>query len=789
MKDHGQNLKSPASGNHRPLRLALRYGSAVLTVAAGTLFRMVMTAWLGPGLPAFITFYPAVMVVALLAGFWPGVLATALASLIVGYWIMPPAGQFFVASPVDRLALALFGAMGLFLSIVAELYRRSRRKAAAYDQEQVLRETRLENEFLANLLEHASQPFAVGYPDGRLGRFNRAYEQLTGYSAAELRTLDWSVALTPPEWRERENQHLETLHRTGQPVRYEKEYVRKDGARVPIELFVHLARDAEGKPDYYYSFIADVTERRQGEEALRKSEEQYRLLFQANPNPMFVFDEETLHFLAVNDSAVSYYGWSRAEFLAMTALDIRPPEDRSLARDVIQRYRGAHEANIGAFRHCRKNGTVMDMEITISSISFAGRPGRLCSMNDVTERRRAEEALRESEQRFRLALRNAPVSVAVQDRAFRYIWAYNQRTARPEDIIGKFDGDIFTAEEAAHLDGLKRRVLEENLDIREQMWFDRPRGRIFLDVYLEPIHDEAGRVTGVGSTTVNLTPLKLADEALRRSAANLQSANAELRASRTAALNLMEDADRARKKAEETNEKLRREMTERERAEEALQKAHSELATQMEERTRELREKEVLLKEVHHRVKNNLQVISSLVGLQASGSNDETVREVLRDVTYRVRSMALVHEKLYQSSNLARIDFAEYARSLLGYLWRAQGAVAAAVRLTLDMEPISFSVDIAVPCGLILNELAGNALKHAFQGRPEGEVMITLKGADDGRVLLRVRDNGIGLPAGFDWREARSLGLRLVRMLAGQLDATVEVTGSEGTEFEIAFKY
>jgi PAS domain S-box-containing protein len=224
-------------------------------------------------------------------------------------------------------------------------------------------------------------------------------------------------------------------------------------------------------------------------------------------------------------------------------------------------------------------------------------------------------------------------------------------------------------------------------------------------------------------------------------------------------------------------------ITERKEAEQALRKAHDELTKLVDERTRELREKELLLKEVHHRVKNNLQVISSLVGLQADGSRDETVRTGLRDVTDRVRSMALVHERLYQSADLARIDFAEYTRSLLNYLWRAHGT--AAVRLTLDLDPITLPVDTAVPCGLILNELAGNALKHAFKGRSEGEVTVSLHADGDGRIRMCVRDNGVGLPAGIDWRQANSLGLRLVQMLGRQLDAAVEVRTGEGTEFEI----
>jgi len=256
----------------------LRYGFAVGATAAGWGMRLALAKWVGPGLPTFITFYPPLMVVALLAGLGPGLFATALTDLIVAYWIMEPVGQFFVVAPVDRVALVMFGGMGVFVSVVAHFYRRSRLKAAANDTEVVLRETRREKEFLASLVEHASQPFAVGYPDGRLGLLNHAFEELTGYSTAELRAIDWSTALTPPEWRGIENRKLEELHRTGQPVRYEKEYVRRDGSRVPIELLVDLVRDSTGKPEYYYSFLTDITARKQAEEALRGSEERLRQL-------------------------------------------------------------------------------------------------------------------------------------------------------------------------------------------------------------------------------------------------------------------------------------------------------------------------------------------------------------------------------------------------------------------------------------------------------------------------------------------------------------------------------
>jgi two-component sensor histidine kinase len=201
-----------------------------------------------------------------------------------------------------------------------------------------------------------------------------------------------------------------------------------------------------------------------------------------------------------------------------------------------------------------------------------------------------------------------------------------------------------------------------------------------------------------------------------------------------------------------------------------------------------LAEKEVMLREIHHRVKNNLQVISSLVSLQADSLSDERMRDEFNDVRDRVRSMALIHEKLYQTGNLAQLNFADYAASLLHSLWRSHGALAEKVRLKLALAPVTLSIETAMPCGLILNELAGNALKHAFPGSIGGEVTVGLEhDLLTGAVCLQVCDNGVGLPAGLDWRQSPSLGLHLVHILAGQLCGTVETGIGPGAEFSVTF--
>ncbi|HEY6166825.1 MAG TPA: histidine kinase dimerization/phosphoacceptor domain -containing protein [Verrucomicrobiae bacterium] len=200
-----------------------------------------------------------------------------------------------------------------------------------------------------------------------------------------------------------------------------------------------------------------------------------------------------------------------------------------------------------------------------------------------------------------------------------------------------------------------------------------------------------------------------------------------------------------------------------------------------------LHEKEILLQEVHHRVKNNMQVISSLLNLQASSLRDPAVHSLFREAQDRVRSMALVHEQLYRSADLAHMNFADYARDLLNYVSRAYDVSPDQITLRLQIDPVPLSLDAAIPCALILNELASNAFKYAFPGRANGVIDVQMHGGGDKLVELIFRDNGIGLPPDLDVANAPTLGLRLVDMLVTQLEGRVDVKRGEGTEFRISF--
>jgi two-component sensor histidine kinase len=210
------------------------------------------------------------------------------------------------------------------------------------------------------------------------------------------------------------------------------------------------------------------------------------------------------------------------------------------------------------------------------------------------------------------------------------------------------------------------------------------------------------------------------------------------------------------------------------------------------QRHEEARRKEVLIKEIHHRVKNNLQVVASLLYLQSTRLDDAKTMQMFEESSNRVKSISLIHEKLYKErlqpqNEDGYVDFGDYVRDLTDALFVSYGVDRKSIRLVLDTTNAFLSLDSAVPCGLIVNELVSNSLKYAFHDRQTGEIRISLYGDADGQTTLIIRDNGVGLPPDTDLENSSSLGLRLVRMLAQQLGAEMQMNRSKGSEFKFRF--
>ncbi len=408
-----------------------------------------------------------------------------------------------------------------------------------------------------------------------------------------------------------------------------------------------------------------------------------------------------------------------------------------------------------------------EIELGISPLRDANgrQTGRLIALHDITERKATEEALRRSEERYRRIVEAAQEGIWMVDIQGRTVFA-NQRVTEmlgytSEELQGlPFYDFVPPATRSRARDSfvsLSWPAGPTALDVR---FVRRDGADLWTIINTSPVYGANDELVGGLAMLTDITERKCMEVELRQHRDHLE----DLVGQRTAEL-------------EATNRRLQQEIGERRRAERGIRTS--------------LQEKEVLLKEVHHRVKNNLQVIFSLLYLQSRDIEDPVVQQMFRDSQNRVRSMALVHEQLYRSEDLARVDFGEYVRRLAAHLYRAYGVPGDGIKFTVDVVDALLGIDQAIPCGLIINELVSNALKHAFptSGRcPESEIAVSLRPNAANRLTLTVHDNGVGFPEKLDWRATASLGLQLVNTLVRQLEAEIELNRDAGTEFRITLK-
>jgi PAS domain S-box-containing protein len=383
---------------------------------------------------------------------------------------------------------------------------------------------------------------------------------------------------------------------------------------------------------------------------------------------------------------------------------------------------------------------------------------------EIGERKKVEAAIRR-EMEFSDKLLNSSIDgiLAFDSRCKITLWNPGLETMTgiaKAKTLGKNVFDVLPFLKEIGEDKYYHETLKGNYVIAKDRWFFIPEtGKEgFFEAYYSPIFDIDKKVVGGIAVLRDSTQRKYNLEALERTKEELEKRVIE----RTAALSLV-------------NDDLRNEISERKKAEEQINAS--------------LHEKVVLLREIHHRVKNNLQVISSLLNLQSGYIEDKKSLEIFRESQNRVRSMALIHEKLYQSKELNKIEFSEYINSLIKDLFNSY-KVNGRITLESSVEGIYFEIDTAILCGLIINELVSNSLKHAFPDGKKGKVFIMINKVEENgncKYSLIIKDDGIGFPPNLDFRKTESLGLQLVTTLTEQLGGVIQLNRNDYTEFKIDF--
>ncbi|MEE8320044.1 MAG: PAS domain S-box protein, partial [bacterium] len=588
------------------------------------------------------------------------------------------------------------------------------------------------------------------------------------------------------------------------------------------------------------------TERVKTREALRDSEERYRQMFERNPLPMMIIDTESLEFLNVNAAAMEQYGYSREEFLNMTIKDIRPTEDVEAVVDYVSRLEPGIDHQ-GIWRHKKKDGDIIYVDITSHDMVYGGLRARVGLCNDVTEQLTAQRALSESEERYRTLVEKGMVGVyLIQDGLFVYV---NDKLAEifgytsdelvdkkgPENLVLPEDWPIVKENIRLRIDGEMDSV---NYDFRGIM---KDGTAIQVEVHGSAIEYQ-GKLAVLG-TLLDITERMRSEKALRESEERFRTAfrtspdamcintfeNGEFIDINDGFLNItgykrgevigktifdldiwQDDKDRqlladgmqaaGQVSSLETGFRLKDGSVipclysaksfslEDETYVLSIVSDITELKSAEDKIKASLLEKEILLKEIHHRVKNNLQVISGLLNLQSHYINEEGAREIYRESQNRIITMALIHEELYQREDLSSIDFAEFLQSLSNNLLTSYGIDRRRISFELDVKEAELIIDTAIPCGLIINELLSNALKHAFPGNKKGKIRVELHSTGNKGYRLKVSDNGTGFPRGVNFRQTKSLGLQLVTVLIDQLGGTIKMVKRMGTTFHITFK-
>ncbi|VVB89940.1 Methyl sulfide methyltransferase-associated sensor [uncultured archaeon] len=537
--------------------------------------------------------------------------------------------------------------------------------------------------------------------------------------------------------------------------------------------------------------VRDVTERKRAEEALQQSEEIYRMLIDNMQDGVFIIQDGKIQF--VNEAFARTAGYTVEETLGRDFIDFIAPEDKERVIDKYsRRLDGENVPKEYEFNILHKDGARIIVNVNVGLITYRGRMASMGTIRDITERKQAEEALS-----WQVEINAAMVELSgtllspatVEDISALVLDHAKALTNSPYGYVGYIDpktGYLVCPTMSRDMMDICK-VTDKNNILKEFRglfgWVITNRKPILTN---DPANDP--RSTGTPPGHIAIHRFLSAPAMLKRKLVGELSVPSSVGNK----IHVMRYYDKGDLVGQIALANSNRDYTERDLAlVERLADIYAIAINRywVEEQIKEsLTEKEVLLKEIHHRVKNNMQIISSLLRLQSRDVTEKKYIDMFTDSQNRITSMALIHEKLYQSKGLAKIDFDDYIRDLANGLFQSYGANSN-IGLKIDVRDVSLGIDSAIPCGLVVNELVTNSLKHAFPDGRRGEVLISLHPTPGNMIELIIRDNGVSIPEDIDIRKTESLGLHLVTILVeNQLHGEINLDRSKGTEFLVKFK-
>ena len=472
-----------------------------------------------------------------------------------------------------------------------------------------------------------------------------------------------------------------------------------------------------------------IHEQKKAEKALRDSEKKFRTLFES-PNDAIYLTDMQGNILEVNEVACSRMGYSRDEFLSLTHMDIdasnRGKDFLRLVKELCK-----IKSNLLETIHMRKDGTIFPVELSSRIIKFDGYKAVITIARDISKRKQTEKELKKYADELKHSNELKEEMESIINNSPVIVFKWKTETDWPVEFVSEnitklgYTVEDFTSNTIKYADIIHPDD-SERIHLHVSNYYMKKNAQ--LD-YEYRIYTKSGDVRWVDERTFT----------------------------------------RRDNYGRITLQGIILDITERKKVEEALFQAEN-----------------IRKKEIHHRVKNNLQVISSLLYLASDNFEEQDVIDAFMDSRNRVRSMALIHEELYQSKDMTSIDFSDYTEKLMNYLSRSSETGKKDIKLLSKVEDVYLNVDTAVPLGMIINELVSNSLKHAFPEVKEGEISVELKVLKND-FLLKIKDNGIGISSDIDYRNTESLGLQLVTTLVDQIDGTIELNSVHGTEFIINF--